>query len=602
MPLTGELEHLPIVDVIQLIHSTRKSGTLNVYSRKGEGRLVFNDGHIVGASHSNEKLRIGQILCENKIVSSADLKEALKVQDAAGDERKPLLATLLENCHISKESAYKALETLIELTVVEMISWTRGVFTLDVDKIDINDDYRYLPTHLQEINLNTQMVLMDALRIFDEKVHAGEIVIVNEPLDEEPLQLPAIQVNTEEECGEELVVSEDILGLADLDQVERRKPQVFKSLEAFEPSEIHRQVIFDTLPELSDSEREQLSDFLVDISKSLSLEDGGFVPTSVQAIIMYTSDEFIQHAVMTVCKKEGNLVFVTTDSKELDSLINRTLDKGLDPVLVFGCPDENAEGFSKEQLVATRSLKMALYQEISIIQLAPSQDYTFSLQSLNTGIRAVLPMPIIAERRETFVEDMINFLGTFQTYIHSCFNTERRQYFAKLRNSLSGLRLLRKAPDISLSVLQFIGEFFERSMTLVVDKSDLITERSIGILTDKNQGVAAAQKYRFPVVDGSIFQQVIANCQLFYGPVKDSSLGEFLFPEIGAPLEPTILLIPLKSNDRIITLTYADFGNSNTKNIPLDFIDFFVGQAGVAMENALFRKKFDKPLKPHAKQ
>ena len=40
-----------------------------------------------------------------------------------------------------------------------------------------------------------------------------------------------------------------------------------------------------------------------------------------------------------------------------------------------------------------------------------------------------------------------------------------------------------------------------------------------------------------------------------------------------------------------MTLTYADFGTLQAEQIPLDFLDFFVSQAGVALENALFRKQ-----------
>ncbi len=597
MPLTGELEHLPIVDVIQLIHSTRKSGTLNVYSRKGEGQLVFNHGYIVGASHSSEKIRIGQILCESEIISSTDLEKALQIQKDAGDDRKPLIATLLDHCGLSKDSAFKALERLIELTVVEMISWTKGIFSLDVDKIDISDDYRYLPTQLQEVNLDTQMVLLDALRIFDEKVHAGEITIVDEPLEEEPLLLTEEEI-IEDEPTEEIVVSEDILGLADLDKIEKKKPVVFKSLDAFDPADIHRQVLNSALPELSEAEVSQLADFLASGSKPTFSEENTIVPTTSQAIIMYTSDQFIQHAVMTVCKKDSILVFVTTDSKELDELINRTLKRGLEPILIFGCPNETVAGFTTEELVEIRSRKMALFPEVSVVQLASTLDYSFSLQSLNDGIRAVLPKPYLSERRETFVEDMINFLNTLQTYVHGCFNAERRQHFAKLRNSLSGLRLLSKAPDISLSVLQFIGEIFERTQTLIVDKADLITERSIGVTSDKLQGVASAQKIRFPLNEDSIFKKVVDDGKIFFGHIRDADLEKYLFHEIGAPLESTVLLVPLKSNNRVITLTYADFGNTATKHIPLDFIEFFVGQAGIALENALFRKQFDKTAKP----
>ena len=560
MPLTGELEHLPIVDVIQLIHSTRKSGTLNVYSRKGEGQLVFNNGYIVGASHSNEKLKIGQILLEAEIVSRDDLDKALKIQQDAGDDRKPLIATLVENCGMSESAAFKALERLIEMTVVEMISWSRGLFSLDVDKILVCDDYKYLPAQLQEVNLDTQMVLLDALRIFDEKVHRGEITIVDEPLEQQP-----DLTSGEPDFGdgtEEIVVSEDILGLADLDQVKRRKPRVFKSLESFDPSEIHRQVIAKSLPDISASQQDRLINFLTEAATPNLAEDGTLIHANRnQAIIMYTWDDFIQHAIMTICKKEGILIFITNQAEEIDGLIERAQERQLDPILVFGCPENGNSDFSRDSITLTRNEKHLKHPGISIIQLASPCDYSFALQSLNDGIRAVLPKPYYADRKDTFVEDIIDFLNTFQSYVRACFCEERREKFAKLRNSLSGLRLLSKAPDISLSVLQFVAEIFERSLTLIVDKSDVICERSIGITHDKSFGPAPPLKTRIPILENSLFREAVKGRKTYFGPAKDATLEECLYPEIGAPLESQILLLPLLSNDRVITLTYADFGN-----------------------------------------
>ena len=602
MPLTGELEHLPIVDVIQLIHSTRKSGTLNVYSRKGEGQLVFNNGYIVSATHSSEKLKIGKILLESHIIGQQDLDKALGIQELSDEDRKPLIATLLEHCGLSKDAAFKALETLIEMTVVEMICWTRGIFTLDIDKVNVSDDYRYLPKQLQTVTLDTQMVLMDALRIFDEKVHSGEIQLSDEPLVENPLeQFEEVKEleQAEESDAEEVLVSEDLLGLADLDKLERKKPYVFKGLEAFDPADIHRQVINETLPDIPQDGKESLVKFLSSISTTYLGEESLSAATSKsQAVIIYTCDEFLQHAIMTVCKKEGILVFVTADQHELDNLIDRALFKYLEPILVFGSPVAETTGFNKNSIIEIRSLKMLQYPQISIIQLASPLDFSFSLQSLNDGARAVFPMPYFSERENTFAEDMINFLNTFQVYIRGCFNEERRQQFAKVRNSLSGLRLLRKAPDISLLVLQFISELFDRTVTLIVDKNELIAERSVGVMADKEQGPAAPMKFRIPVRKESIFHEIINSGHSFLGKPTDKTFTDLIYPEIGVPSDETILLLPLKSNDRVITITYADFGQSVAQQVSLDFLEFFVGQAGLAMENALFRKQLNHSNQP----
>ena len=600
MPLTGELEHLPIVDVIQLIHSTRKSGTLNVYSRKGEGQLVFNNGYIVSATHSSEKLKIGKILLETHIINQEELDKALELQEMAGRERKPLIATLLDHCGLSRDAAYKALETLIEMTVVEMISWTRGIFTLDVDDIKVADDYQYLPRQLQTVSLDTQMVLMDALRIFDEKVHAGEIDL-SETDEKESQDTTPEDANSDskdnmtmDQDDGGIVVSEDILGLADLDKLERKTPRVFQGLEAFDPAEIHRQVITRTLPELNDNNIANLVGYLNNISTPYMGDSGLHGATArSQAVIIYSVDDFLQHALMTVCKKEGILVFVTDNAQELDNLIERARFKYLEPLLVFAAPDDNLPGFSKKDMTGIRSLKMAQFPQMSIIQLVSPLDFTFSLQSLNDGVRAVFPTPFYHERQETFAEDMINFLNTFQAYIRSCFNEERRQQFARLRNSLSGLRLLRKAPDISLLVLQFVSEIFPRCLTLIVNKNQLIAERSVGIRSDHELGPSAPLNQNLPIRKDSEFQSVIDSGEMFYGKSSDRSFADLLYPMIGVPADPTLLLLPLKSNERVITMTYADFGAQEPHKVSLDFLEFFAGQAGIAMENALFRRKLD---------
>lgn len=181
---TGNLEHLPIVDVMQLLQQTRKSGILRVKGRKGESQLVFKDGYMVSANHLNNSIRIGQILVDLKIITPEILDKALRVQGSAGAERKPLIVTLIEQGLVNEKDAYKGLEHLIEIAVTEILIWKKGSFTLEVLPTSV-DDFSYYPEKLiGEINVDTQSVLMDALRIFDERVRDGELP------DEEPEDAP----------------------------------------------------------------------------------------------------------------------------------------------------------------------------------------------------------------------------------------------------------------------------------------------------------------------------------------------------------------------------------------------------------------------------
>lgn len=220
MSFNGDLEYLPIVDVIQLLHASRKSGILRVKSRKGESQLVFKDGYVVSANHLNNTVRIGKILVDLSIITPAGLERGLQLQKEAGRERQPLIVTLIEQGLVKEQDAYKGLEQLIEMTVVEILTWRKGTFTLEVLPKPVADEYRYYPERInREINVDTQSVLMDALRIFDEKMRDGELA--EEDVSEDDL-LP-------EEEGP--LISVEDLGLADLDRLGKKGPETVPELE-----------------------------------------------------------------------------------------------------------------------------------------------------------------------------------------------------------------------------------------------------------------------------------------------------------------------------------------------------------------------------------
>jgi hypothetical protein len=176
MSLRGNLKHFPIVDVIQFLHMTGKTGILRLRCPKGEIQLVFNEGYFVSANHIDNSVRIGQVLIDMNAITADKLNQALENQKQAGKERKPLIATLIEQGMIDKETAFKGLETLIEMTIVEVMSWNDGGFAFDVADRQISDEYRYFPEQLHiKMVLNTQGILMESLRIYDEMRRDGTL-------------------------------------------------------------------------------------------------------------------------------------------------------------------------------------------------------------------------------------------------------------------------------------------------------------------------------------------------------------------------------------------------------------------------------------------
>lgn len=605
MALTGELEHIHIVDIFQLLHTTRKSGIFSVKGSKGKSQLIFSNGCIVGANHLNNKIRIGTVLVKMGAISHEDLEQALDVQKKAGKKRKPLIATLIEMGKLEHDKAFKGLKKLIEMTIVELIGWEKGTFTLDTEAIAVSDECRYLPDKMeQEIGLDAQMVLMDALRIFDERERdrkAQKKVASYEEVFSEEIS----PVGEAKDVDESMGVTADDLGLADLDRLDKKIPQPVGIKETyvqelFNPVEIHRQNIRETLDDYSSEEQEVLVSFLEKFTSRARVQKGSEIPGGqTNALILFSRDKLIKHSIMTICKTENVLVFATDKEEEVGTIVDHCLIKKIVPIVVFDTPETSGEGISEHNILSLRQQINERYPQVSKIQLASSSDYTFTLRSYNDGIKAVIPKPLKEIQRGTFIEDTINFLEIFKTYIVSFLHKQEvavitDNHMVTLRDRLVALRSLSEPPDVTFALLQFVSEVFERSITFIIRSTELIGKEAIGVKFEKTMGPTSVAHIKIPIVKQSVFSDVIEKGKVFFGESDDEVLRKYLFKEIGEPLYPTIILLPMMSSRKVIAITYGDFGKKEASTVQIEILEILSNQAGLVLENVLYRKHINK--------
>jgi twitching motility protein PilT len=159
---------------------------------------------------------------------------------------------------------------------------------------------------------------------------------------------------------------------------------------------------------------------------------------------------------------------------------------------------------------------------------------------------------------------------------------------SKIKDRILALRDIHEPPDVSFALLQSVAEIFERSITFIVRPKELIGERALGVHAERDRGPASAARLKIPLTRPSVFCDVIEKGQFFYGESDDEVLKEHLFAGIGAPLRPTIILLPMKSRGKIMTLTYGDFGRKEVRRYKV-MCCILANQAGLVVENALYR-------------
>lgn len=603
MAFTGDLENLPIADIIQLVHTTRKSGIFSVQGSRGESKLVFRNGYIVGANHINNSVRIGTVLVKTGAITLDDLKQALVAKKNTYKINIPLITTLIQTGKLKQEDALRGLKTLVEMTIVELMTWTKGTFTFDTDPIIVASKGE------QDLEVDSQMVLMNALRILDERERdraAGKEVpsfdaLYADVLPEENTgetkgeTKGKIKKETKEEIKEERsTVTVDDLGLADLDRLERKIPQPVAEMETFDPAEIHRQKIRELLPGFSFEEQETVVSFLRRSVGRKPAPDAALQQAG-KAVVIFSSETLISHSVMSLCNDEGVLAFATDDEKELDRMVSQCLLSARIPVVVFDDPARPEGGLSRDRITGLRKQMSGKYSTVPVIQFASPQDSDFILQSYHEGVRAVFPLPSKEGRRETYIQDTITFLDAFKSYVMSFQygHDDADIYGKKLKDGIRSLRGITNPSDAALVVLIAVSEMFERAITLVVRATELTGERAIGISSEKSMGPAPADRLKIQLSTPSVFRDVIEKGRIYFGENGDETLRTF-FQEIGKPISPAVVLLPLMSDQKVVAMIYGDFGQKEASPVRLDMLEILSLQAGIALEYAAFRRQVAK--------
>src|SRR2546427_2016670 len=172
MSLSGNIEDVSVADALQFIHLGGRTGTLTLNCGEAKAGIGFHQGRIVNAWAPGGK-RLGELLIEAGVLQQATLEEALRRQESE-HPRRSIGQILVAMSVVDSETIYRTVEQQIERTVYDLVTWNQGTFHFALDDLKPIDDIAVVPGDvIRRLNLDTQMVLLDALRIFDERNRAG---------------------------------------------------------------------------------------------------------------------------------------------------------------------------------------------------------------------------------------------------------------------------------------------------------------------------------------------------------------------------------------------------------------------------------------------
>ncbi|UCD84335.1 MAG: DUF4388 domain-containing protein [Deltaproteobacteria bacterium] len=162
-----------MIDIMQYIHASQKSGILHFQNWKEVGQVYFQDGHIVRATRP-KMINIGDLLLERGQITREDLKEAVRIQKNM-PQAKPLGRIMEEKGIITHKTLRDTMIQQIGGVIYELISWEEGSFHFELEDHMFLDDISVSPDDVvPPEEIDTQSLLLEAVRIFDEMKNQGK--------------------------------------------------------------------------------------------------------------------------------------------------------------------------------------------------------------------------------------------------------------------------------------------------------------------------------------------------------------------------------------------------------------------------------------------
>ncbi len=168
MGISGSLKDVSVADVMQFIHLGRRTGTLLLARSHEKAMIGFHGGRLVSAQAPRTP-KLGDLLISSGMIDRGILEGAIRSQNEES-ERRSLGQILISSGSIDAEGLRQVIAQQIEQAVSEVMVWETGTFEFAIDDLRPIDDIALYPSDvLPDADINTQMVLLEAARIFDER-------------------------------------------------------------------------------------------------------------------------------------------------------------------------------------------------------------------------------------------------------------------------------------------------------------------------------------------------------------------------------------------------------------------------------------------------
>lgn len=546
MSISGSLEDVSVADVMQFIHLGRRTGTLVLHSGDHQGMIGFHQGRLVSARGPGMP-KLGDMLVDSGILERQALDQAIEAQQDA-DQPRSLGQMLIASGELEEEALRQAVSDQIEKTISELVQWDSGSFEFAIDDLRPVDEIALFPGDLVPgTDMNTQMVLLEAARIFDERNRSGATPSeAGEATADDTHPIPGAPRDPDESWAAVGRAVED----ADLDD-DSMVGWPESAGEGFGAGSISDGQVQPPKPRKF---RKRHLVHLVSSDEDLADRLAAAVPESVQRVERRSLEEAGQ-------SQKGYLQpIVLVDLREGQA----TLDD-------IGALHERRPGASV----------LALVDRVVPV----SQVY---------GAGALAALPAEEDAMVACILNVMQSQKQLASIGQSTAGAPPQQEgagVARLRRVFGDLRSGLLSATVALNLMHIISESVERAVLFLVRHDCLQALGAFGMGTGDRPLAELTRGLRLELDEPSMLIDSLHSGEASTVDFDEAELPDVLRRVLGRPLTGQVVVFPVLGAQRVISIIYTDNGDVDRPIEDIEILELATAQVGMAFENELLRRQ-----------
>ena len=576
MALQGNLEDLPLLDIIQIVSFSKKTGYLSIEMEGGDGAIVFLEGLVVSAF------------------------------TATSPPADPRLGSL------PKEAREKAVRGRIGFALEQLARLREGAFGFELtDDVPAVVGRRDIRLETLARGIHPQEMLLDlAQGLDDDRVQSAAAV-------EASFAAPEEGALAEEPIVPGAALSSDLRAAAGAPSAPPPPPR-------WQTSPVPRHGT-DTRP-LPKVMLPPASPPLAPPSPPPpapgSASEPRLADREAARVILLVDDEQDVRAILgRHFAAAGFRIVEAGDPDEAAKAAGlvRAQDGPFVLVTDLGMPASGGASFHGGFEVVKRLWKMNLRPPV--LMMTESLDQSLRLRARQMGVQSFVFKPTLSKLNarqfeadlQAFAEKMMSDVlpklassppaerpvqkaappsGTAaQAAVVSPGEEELSHEFSFLQRRLAELRQPGNANQVAILVVKVAREFFERGILFLVKNDEARGLGGFGLAPRGESLNLLARQVVLPLTDPSPLQEVVQHGRSFVGPLPADRWSNHLMGRIGRFQAGTIALLPLVAHRETIAVLYGDNPETGRELPRLPGLELFVHQAGIVLENTFLQRK-----------